>query len=115
MKTINGITIFDKGEKFVLPADWPPLPQNVSSPFGFKLVSVGDKNVWQASAESDFRTLLTRRGVLERTIEFAIKIKANLPLCSVSNGECSGSCAGSSQSCRGTLDENYKAVYCWCE
>ncbi len=61
MKEENGIQIFEKGDKL------PDLPKGlrtdfeIVSIFGFKIVEIEDKIMWQACTEEDYREAESKR------------------------------------------------------
>jgi aminoglycoside phosphotransferase len=117
MKTIDGISYFAKGEKFVLPAGWPPLPADVISVYGLKLVKFRGRRRWKACTEGDFRESLRRRGIAKSKITAAIgaKQKSELSLCFLHGDHCEGGCLSSHQECVGYLDGDNQVVNCFCQ
>lgn len=103
-----------KGPKIILPDGWPPLPKNVVSIFGFKLIELEGKKMWQAATELDFRESLSRKGITGRKLNAAVKLKYIRGGCSLSGGQCSGNCPGVLGICASDIDSFGHVVFCYC-
>jgi hypothetical protein len=117
MEAKKGFTRFKKGESIVLPMGWPPLPKDVVSLFGFKLVKFKGKDTWRASTESDFRNSLLSMGIAKTKVERHIRHKLSMPdqsICALYNGKCPGQCTVGE--CVGNIDQvTGNVVACFCE
>jgi hypothetical protein len=101
-----------KNKLITLPEDWPPLPKDVISIFGFKLLKIKNKSIWRAGTQLDFRRFLEKKGLSKLKIETAIKQKYHPENMCYSNGGsiCQGNC--SIGACGNGISEDF--VACWC-
>ena len=123
MESHKEVMIFSTGAPIQLPADLPPLPMNVYSEFGFKLITVKEKDcedvqVWTVATEKDYQTLLAKlRNISVEDVEMIQPDPENNPpqfqRCHLFNGVCTGRCA-SLQFCRGVYDIKLGLVGCAC-
>jgi hypothetical protein len=115
MKDIPGLKKFAKGEELLLPPEWPPMPHDVISIFGFTLVEFRDHKVWKACTESDYRNVLLALGVQDEKIAELIKLKTGekaLGLCLSVNNRCQGSCPTQYGECAGVVYGSTVTCYC---
>jgi hypothetical protein len=103
---INGVLVFPPGTPIQLPDDFPPLPMNIYSEFGFKLFLLNkgepdEQKVWVSATEEDIRDTKEQLGW------------GSPARCSLYNGVCTGGCAGWNQ-CWGIYDYKRGLIGCQC-
>jgi hypothetical protein len=115
MSIRNEVTRFKKGQPIVLPPGVPPLPRDVVSVFGFRLIELNGSKVWKAATQMDFRELLSEIGVTESKIVEAIQAKNNsTSSCYLYNNECNGTCDPGAGQCTGLLNGLGTIISCYC-
>jgi hypothetical protein len=118
---INGVLVFPPGVPIELPAGLPPMPANVYSEFGFKLIVLdeGDieEKVWVVATDEDDREineLLSARLEVPKADERPSESAAVRAVrCSLWNGVCRGQCAGL-LFCRGIYHPKKGLIGCKC-
>ena len=103
---INGVLVFPPGMPIQLPDDFPPMPMNIYSEFGFKLFTLNEggpdkEKVWVSATEEDYQSIRDRLGW------------GRPERCSLYNGVCTGKCAGLNQ-CWGVYDYAHGLIGCQC-
>jgi len=114
----DDLLVFPPGAPIQLPEGFPPLPMNVYSEFGFKLVTIqkdgcAGVRVWTAATEEDYRALLARRRNVRP--EEVVLSPSSGPggRCHLWNGACTGNCA-STQFCWPIVDLGRGTIGCGC-
>jgi hypothetical protein len=113
---MNGILIYKKKK--------PPIPEGLSSdftvhsPFGFKIMKIGGKDVWAVGTETDYRRSEAKRQKIKPE---QVKIPKDIHLMEGchSNGiaGCSGTCMSTITPlhCRQVNDPAHHYYYCICD
>jgi hypothetical protein len=110
---------FPAGAPIQLPPGLPPLPMNIYSQFGFKLVTLSEEGgaevrVWTAATEDDYRAMEARiRGARPEEVDLTPAAGVGGQRCYMFNGVCTGTCA-STQFCVGVYSFPDGLVGCRC-
>jgi hypothetical protein len=112
----NGVLVYPPGSPVHLPPDYPELPRNVASRFGFKLITITQKNgdqvrVWAAALEQDYRNLEAKRlGINpeEVVINYSEDFTGD---CHFFNQVCTGTCPNGLE-CQAVFDRAGNIVGC---
>jgi hypothetical protein len=114
MQTVNDVMVFEHGEAFTLPEEFPPLPE-YGTDFGFKIKENNGTKEWVPMEESDFRRLQAQVGLSEtQTNALVEKILAGGPGCFIRNGVCDGYGCPPHSACKGYYYPNGQLYACHC-
>ncbi len=113
MKEMNGVSHFERGERFSLLDGLPPLPEDTKAIFGFKLISTGPNSHWVHADESEFRALLIRIGTPQEKLDERVESQ-RLTGCSISGNSCVGGSCGFHAACTGMWDSMEHIMSCVC-
>lgn len=117
MKEQNGIQIYDQGEK-------PSIPEGletnfeVISLFGFKVVEVNGKKMWQTASEEDYRNCEAQRlGIAAADVRVDPRRCQGGSCCQTGPMTCSGSCSGGwpVMECCLAVHPIHPMYYCTCK
>lgn len=97
MNIVNGVRVYETGEKFELPDGCPPIPSgDKEARFGYLLEKTADGMKWSHASEADFRNSEKLCGTDPELLEADIKVRLlGGPLCDIGPG---GGCV-STDSC----------------
>jgi hypothetical protein len=111
----DDLLLFPFGAPVQLPTDLPPLPKNVFSEFGFKLITLSeddttDVDVWTAATEDDYRRFDELLGLEPEQHDAALAGRH----CHLYNGMCTGGCAGDRRCGGAQFSQQLRMVRCRC-
>ncbi|WP_440100042.1 hypothetical protein [Streptosporangium sp. H16] len=108
---------FPAGAPIQLPAGFPPLPMNIYSRFGFKLMTLSeegcaDVQVWALATEDDYRAMkATFLNVRPEELDDPI---IGTPPCHMWNGGCTGGCSNRDDWCIAIVSIRRNMITCIC-